>query len=256
MYQPMNRNVLVGFNCIDCDKIFQTDADLKKHKRRVHMGKSYHCSDCDFTTGWLESLKKHRNTKHSNRNYFHLPGAGDGNGFSDFRNVQTQTNPIVNAPMGVYQPSGYSHIQTQSNPLQVVNAPITGNLQHPPTYKHVQTQTIGDQPATYRDVGTQTYPEQRNLYTDSVASNYESEGSVTDFEFEPSSFENNVDINLSCLLGKLEETEKVLAHLFAEYKTQKHNWIKLIGKLGCFHEMNTSERKQFTEVVDRAIEFD
>ena len=41
----------------------------------------------------------------------------------------------INAPMSVYQPSGYSHIQTQTNPLQVVNAPITGNLQHPPKGK-------------------------------------------------------------------------------------------------------------------------
>ena len=196
----------------------------------------FNCNQCSetFTRKW--NLEVHQKRKH------HGIGGKGTNG--------------INAPMGVYQPSGYSHIQTQTNPLQVVNAPLTGNFQHPPTYKHVQTQTVGDHPATYRDVGTQTYLEQRDLYTDSVASNYESEGSVTDFEFEPSSFENNVDINLSCLLGKLEETEKVLAHLFAEYKTQKHNWIKLIGKLGCFHEMNTSQRKQFKEVVDRAFELD
>ena len=67
----------------------------------------------------------------------------------------------------IYQSGDYNDMQTQTYPLQVVNPLMTGDVQHPPTYKHVQTQTIGDQPATYRDVGTQTFPEQ-GIYTQTV----------------------------------------------------------------------------------------
>ena len=146
-----------------------------RHIHGAHENKSFECEDCGFKTPRKDTLKRHKTAKHENASdNSHLPGA-DGNGFSDFRNVQTQTNPIVNAPMDFYQPSGYSHIQTQTNPLQVVNAPLTGNFQHPPTYKHVQTQTVGDHPATYRDLGTQTYTQQRELDTYSEASDVSSD---------------------------------------------------------------------------------
>ena len=99
MYQPMDRNILAGFNCTECNKVFKTDADLKKHKRRVHVGKSYHCSDCDFTSGWLESLKRHKKQIH-----------GD---------TKHHTIPSVRAPMPVHQTLSYNQVQTPTNPLQL-----------------------------------------------------------------------------------------------------------------------------------------
>ena len=108
MYQPMDRNILAGFNCTECNKVFKTDADLKKHKRRVHVGKSYHCSDCDFTSGWLESLKRHKKQMH-----------GD---------AKHQASPTVKAPMPLHLPVSCREVQTQTNPLQVGNPYLTRDV--------------------------------------------------------------------------------------------------------------------------------
>ena len=47
-----------------------------------------------------------------------------------------QTSPIVNAPVPVYQPMSYRHVQTQTNPLQAVNPPMSG-INFPSTFNSI-----------------------------------------------------------------------------------------------------------------------
>ena len=198
----------------------------------------FNCNQCPetFTRKW--NLEVHQKRKHQS---------------SSSKENTNKLNPIsVDSTSSVCEVTNNGAYGGQTYPTHMVNS-LT---QPTPMYNHIQTQTFGDQKTTYRDAGIQTQPEQRDIYADSMVSENGSDSSITDSESDTSSVVSYEEMNMKSLLGKLEKVLNVLAHLFQEYKIRKHEWVKLIRKLGESNKMSTSERKKFIELVDKAMAFD
>jgi len=57
------------FKCNECDKSFNHNQSLRKHKRRVHECQTFGCGECGLSFKYKYSLRRHMRSVHEGKTY-------------------------------------------------------------------------------------------------------------------------------------------------------------------------------------------